>query len=227
MKSRLSLWLWVLALAAETVAQLGCVYPFTELPYGTGTYCAKCDTTCNACSGTSISSCASCPTDFTLNTATSTCVPPANSTVNTVVSQYHTYGFEKESTWGGGEANPFSGCGTITVLRGVSNDIIYTTHSLNTHYMVRIKVSLWWFSGTSAITIKLYNNLTPFTYLGGYQTNYTDSTNGNAGNIAGSAYNGSYCAAIATNVDFTITTSASNNNVKVKFTSASAYWGIR
>ena len=70
-----------------------CTTPFTELPYSSGTYCAKCDTTCATCSGTSLNSCASCYGDFTLNSNTSTCTAPNNNTVNTVASLYHGFGF--------------------------------------------------------------------------------------------------------------------------------------
>ena len=79
MKSRFSLcWaLLLLSLLEQTLINcLTCTSPLTELPYGSGTYCAKCDTTCATCSGSSINSCASCHADFTLNSNTSTCLAP-------------------------------------------------------------------------------------------------------------------------------------------------------
>ena len=81
MKSRsLSAYLFLLLLATllPQMEAVTCDLPFTELPYASGTYCAKCDTTCLTCSGTSITSCSSCPSDFTLNATTSTCVAPSS-----------------------------------------------------------------------------------------------------------------------------------------------------
>lgn len=74
-------------------SQSNCSPPFQEVPYSSGKYCAKCDTTCATCSGSAINQCASCPTDFTLNTDTSTCAAPISSTINTVLNNYHFFNF--------------------------------------------------------------------------------------------------------------------------------------
>lgn len=96
MKSKFSLApCLLLTLLLTQAAALACTPPFYELPYDSDSYCGKCDVTCTTCSGTSINSCSSCPTDFTLNSTTSTCMAPSNSTVKGLVSLYHTYGFEK------------------------------------------------------------------------------------------------------------------------------------
>lgn len=67
----------------EGVAQ-SCSSPFQAVPYNTGYYCAKCDTTCLTCSGSAINQCSTCPTDFTLNTATGNCAEPITTSVNTI-----------------------------------------------------------------------------------------------------------------------------------------------
>lgn len=76
-----------------------CASPFQEVPYSTGTYCAKCDTTCSTCSGSSINQCSTCPTDFTLNSNSSTCEAPVTTSINTVANSYHFFGFIAESSW--------------------------------------------------------------------------------------------------------------------------------
>jgi len=139
---------------------LTCNQYFQEVPYGTGSYCAKCDTTCATCSGSSINTCSTCPTDFTLDSGTATCTAPISSTVNTILSSYHSYGFEKESTWWGGDATSWSNCGIITVLHGGIGNYIYTSHTLDIHYKIRIMASLWTFAGADNVGVSVVGNLT-------------------------------------------------------------------
>ena len=68
----------ILHILNTNVDAVTCDAPFTQLPYDTGSYCAKCDTTCATCSGSSINSCSSCPVGFTINSNTSTCTAPSS-----------------------------------------------------------------------------------------------------------------------------------------------------
>lgn len=161
-------------------AQSNCLTPFQELPYSSGKYCAKCDTTCASCSGSAINQCASCPTDFTLNTNTSTCAAPINSTVNTVLNSYHIFNFEKENTWFGGAALADSSCGVITVLKGSSGQTIYTTHSLGIHYKIRVRVAFWSFDG-AARTLTLNYKKADNTGIQSFTSSSTVAANFNTG----------------------------------------------
>lgn len=140
------------------------------------------------CSGTSINSCSSCPKDFTLETNTSTCVAPNNNTVSTVASVYHAFGFQKETGWDGGDAAAWSGCGTLTVLRGGSNNIINTSATLSPNYKIRVRVAIWWFAGSSSgVTVTIKNSLDAT--LG----SDTAVPTGTGGWISGSSYPYVYC----------------------------------
>lgn len=200
---------------------LACSSPFTELPYASGTYCAKCDTTCITCSGSSINSCSSCPTDFTLNANTSTCTAPSSSQITTVASVYHTYGFEMETSWWSG-GSAWSGCGTITVLQTTGTTVISATHSLSIHYKVRIMMSLWWFGGTShTLSVQLA------TTTGGNLITKTQGPTGTAGLIAGASYD-PYCAnSQAANFDQEYADATRAVKVNVFSTAAGANWGLR
>lgn len=128
----LAQWLW-------KTESANCDAPFLEVPYGTGSYCAKCDTTCDTCSGSSINQCRTCPIDFTLNT--NTCNPPISTAINTVANSYHSFGFIAESSWP--SSTTFS-CGGFTILQPtVSTNSLITTHKLGIHYQVRIRVAFW------------------------------------------------------------------------------------
>ena len=136
MKSRFRIHLLIvlISLLAITTNNLSCSAPFTELPYATGTYCAKCDVTCKTCSGTSINSCSSCPTSFTLDSTTGTCVAPATGAIETIASVYHTYGFQMEtSIWSGGSGVD-STCGIISVLKAAGTAVISSAWTLTVHY---------------------------------------------------------------------------------------------
>lgn len=118
----------------------------------------------------------------------------------------------------------YSGCGIVSVLRGTGSDIITITHTLQSHYKVRIRVSLWWFSGTSAgIIVQLATNTNA--NIG----NDTATPKGVAGTIAGASLN-PYCAnSQATNFELVVIDTNSYNNVKVNFKSTvtPSDWGLR
>lgn len=92
-----------------------------------------------------------------------------------------------ETGWTGG-TGVYSACGIISVLRATGTSTITVTHTLQSHYKVRIMVSLWWFSGTSAnITVQLATSTNA--NIG----NDTAAPTGVAGTIAGASLN-PYCA---------------------------------
>lgn len=155
---------------------------------------------CASCSGSEINQCASCPTDFTFNANTSTCTAPINGTVNTVLNSYHIYNFQKESTWFGGAATADSTCNQITVLKGTGSQAIYTLHSLNIHYKVRVRFAFWSFDGVSRTATMNYKK----------QPDVGISTHTSAGTVAANFNTGQsyfpYCAsAYGINVQFQIT----------------------
>ena len=200
---------------------LSCATPLTELPYASGTYCAKCDTTCLTCSGSSINSCSSCRADFTLNSGTSTCVAPNTALITTVVSAYHSYGFEMETSWWSGGA-AWSSCGTITVIRATGQTIITATHlNLNYHYQKRMLVSLWWFGGTSETL-----NIVMKTTGGGAQESLFPGGSQLAGPIPGAAYD-PYCSSRTNNYDLIWTAVARDIVFEFFSNSSSANWGLR
>lgn len=156
---------WLVSLLAlahwlATTLAANCDAPFLEVPYGSGSYCAKCDTTCDTCSGSSINQCQTCPADFTLDIKT--CNPPISTAVNTVANSYHSFGFIAESSWPG--STTYS-CGDFTFLQPtVSTGSLTTTHKLGIHYQVRIRVAFWSMSGSAETLGLTYSNLDTTTY---------------------------------------------------------------
>ena len=117
------------------------------MPFDSGYYCAKCDTSCLTCAGPGVNECSTCPDDFTLESATSTCIAPRNDTVNTVASNYHSYNFEQEPQWVGGSG--VYSCGLLSVLQGASGTTIYTSLSLAAHYKIRVLAAFYSFASNS------------------------------------------------------------------------------
>lgn len=129
-----------------------CDPPFLE---ASGTYCAKCDTTCDTCSGSSINQCKTCPADFSLNT--NTCDPPISTAINTVANSYHSFGFIAESSW---PSSTTYACGDFTFLQPtVSSGSLVTTHKLGIHYQVRIRVAFWSMTGSAKTLALTYSNV--------------------------------------------------------------------
>jgi hypothetical protein len=218
MKSRFSLCQGLLlGLLAVTAFTLACTPPFYELPYDSSTYCGKCDVTCSTCSGTSINSCASCPSDFTLNSTTSTCIAPSSTAISTPVSLYHSYGFELESSWTA-PSGVYS-CNSISVVKGVSGDVVSVDHTLSKNYKVRILVSLWLFSGSTGITMSMKNKVTNGVVLTQTVTPVI------LADVTASAYE-PYCSGSKA-INYNYETLNTATSVTVSFTSTSALWGIR
>lgn len=153
--------LYVISLVAllgwvREAAAAFCSPPFQDVPYSTGYYCAKCDTTCSTCLGSAINQCSTCPTDFTLNANSNTCAAPISSTVETIANMYHSFNFISE--W----ANTATqNCGTVTFVKPLtaSGSVITYHYKLAAHYQVRIRVAFWSIA-TSARTLGvLYSDL--------------------------------------------------------------------
>ena len=139
----------------ETAAAY-CSSPFQDVPYSTGYYCAKCDTTCSTCLGSAINQCSTCPADFTLNPNSSTCAAPINSTVETIANMYHSFNFISE--WA---STSTYNCGTATFVTPLSSSgAVTVTHiMLAAHYQVRILVAFWSIGTTSYTLSLVYSDL--------------------------------------------------------------------
>lgn len=109
------------------------------MPYSTGYYCAKCDTTCLTCLGSAINQCSTCPQDFTLDANSSTCASPINASVDTIANKYHSFNFITE--W---DHTTVFNCGTVTLIKPLSPaTAVVTTHILPAHYQIRVRVAFW------------------------------------------------------------------------------------
>lgn len=177
-------WVW-------EVSSTYCSPPFQDVPYSTGYYCAKCDTTCSSCLGSAINQCSTCPTDFTLNPNTSTCAAPINSSVETIANMYHSFNFITE--WDNTNTN---NCGTVTLVTPLTPaGSIIITHTLVAHYQVRIMVAYWSIGASSTLGL-LYSDLKagstdsyPFTSTGSNASNFlTQSYNASCPNAYGLNY---------------------------------------
>lgn len=190
------------------------------MPYGSGTYCAKCDTTCATCSGSAINLCSTCPTDFVLNSNTSTCTPPMSTTINTIANMYHSFGFVAEtSIWAG--SSTYS-CGTFTILQpSSSTSSLATLHSLDPHYQIRVIVAFWSLTSQSE-TLGLTYSKADNTLI--FQNSSGGTVNSNFG---AQSYQPTCGGAYAVNFEQYVNDSVTNAaSVKVSFTSTAASWGI-
>ena len=139
--------LLVLLLLYLKEASGACASPFTEKTDYQGTYCIKCDTTCDSCFEDTPASCVACPADFTFNPNTSYCIPPATSLISTRESSYKWPNFAAKSSWSGYSGT--SNCGYSTLIMGTGSNVIWQS-DLSGNFEMRVLVSLWQVDGVSS-----------------------------------------------------------------------------
>ncbi len=123
-----------------------------------------------------------------------------------MASQYHAFGFQKETGWTGGDSAAWSSCGTLTVLRGNSGNLISTTATLSPHYKIRVRIAVWWFAGSSSgVTVEIKSS------GGASLGSGTATPTGTGGWISGSSYPYVYCNnSMATNYELYVNDANSN-----------------
>ena len=110
-------------------------------------YCDRCHTGCLTCSGPEATSCISCSANFTLDSATSSCIPPNTANDVTLQNLYSFLGFNLQSNWAWQTTSStflYGGASTRTcageTFAGFIRDkyIQATFSSLQNHYSVRV-----------------------------------------------------------------------------------------
>lgn len=116
--------------------------------------------------------------------------------------------------WSGGTPDD---CGFTTILKS-SGGALSVTHTMGSHYGMRVLVSGWWLAAGSDITMTVNLPTTPKTGTLAYPS--PDPRVGDT--------NSPYCAGSrAVNYDSGVFSGESTSSVTVSFTSGSTSWGIR
>ena len=203
-------------------AQQSCNWPFTAVSNYDGSYCVKCDTTCDTCFDDSVNGCVTCIDDFNLDQNSSYCIPPDTGLIHTVESSYKYYKFTQYGNWTGGTSYD---CQYTTVLvPSPSTGFLKVKNYLRQHYGLRIIVSAWWFTTPASINdtilIQVFKPTgTSPLYSNGNITFAVAKWGANGSNYCTGSY--------ATNYDTGVFNGASTEYVTVKFSSSSTSWGIR
>ena len=59
--------LLIILLALMNQISPQCPTGYSTIPFGLSSYCVKCDTSCETCSGGNLNNCITCPEDFTFD----------------------------------------------------------------------------------------------------------------------------------------------------------------
>lgn len=131
----------------------------------TNVYCDRCDTSCLTCFGPLSSNCLTCSSRFVYQQVGSSCVPPNNSSDQTIDAVYSYYGFSILPYWYRNQAGSISTtkCNGRTILGGPyvlggadTINRVYSLTALPYHFALRVKLAFYIFNSAAITNAKAW-----------------------------------------------------------------------